>query len=254
MTDTAAYRIAAYRKLVLLCLLGLASASGAIERWQVGGTGEGWQTIGALEGLAVENSVLVALGVDPAVNAARSLRARGGEVSSPQTRDDLTPVLTDGRSETDWRVPQDRRPDGTSLIIDLGAILPINRVRYLGNPDEFLRAYEVFIHDGDPSQLRNGVPVAYTNLVRRNLEQDDPVIELEFPLQFVRFIRLVSRSTQSFIMQDIEIFGRWFCPHGSIRLRSGRFGHPGQFWRYRAERQPDRGDPGPIANAHRHRA
>ena len=111
----------------------------------------------------------------------------------------------------------------------IGAILPINRIRYIGNADEFLRAYEVFIHDGNPEQLRNGLPVAYTNLVRRNLEQDEPVIEVDFPLQFVRFIRLVSRSTQGFIMEDIEVFGDGFAPTGEYISEVVDLGRPANF-------------------------
>ena len=110
----------------------------------------------------------------------------------------------------------ERRPDGTSMIIDLGAILPINRIRIRGDKETYLRAYELFVHDGNPETLREDRPVAFINQVSANLEQEDPVIDAQIPLQFVRFIRLISRSTQEFAIEDVEVFGDGFAPTGTF--------------------------------------
>ncbi|MBT7417626.1 MAG: hypothetical protein HN780_03800, partial [Gemmatimonadetes bacterium] len=171
---------------------------------------------GNLTGLTTDESVLLPAVVDSTTNAVDNLplKRRGGSISSPQAREDLTGLLTDGNAETFWRVTRERRPDGTSMVIDLGAILPINRIRFQGNRETFLRAYELFVHDGAPVQLREGLPVAYINQVGSNLEQDEPDIDVTIPLQFVRFIRLISRSGQEFILEEVEVFGDGFAPTG----------------------------------------
>ena len=191
----------------------------AIDTWQVGKNGLEWQDIGELTGLTTNgNSILPAV-VDSTTNAVGllELKNRGGSISSPQASNvDLTGLLTDGNRETFWRVERERRPDGTSMIIDLGAILPINRIRIRGDNETYLRAYELFVHDGNPETLREDRPVAFINQVSANLEQDDPVIDAQIPLQFVRFIRLISRSTQEFAIEDVEVFGDGFAPTGTF--------------------------------------
>ena len=181
----------------------------SINTWQVGNNGLEWQDIGELTGLTTNgNSILPAV-VDSTTNAVGllELKNRGGSISSPQASNvDLTGLLTDGNRETFWRVEGERRPDGTSMIIDLGAILPINRIRIRGDKETYLRAYELFVHDGNPETLREDRPVAFINQVSANLEQDDPVIDAQIPLQFVRFIRLISRSTQEFAIEDVAVF------------------------------------------------
>ncbi|MFT5087504.1 MAG: hypothetical protein ACI906_004841 [Candidatus Latescibacterota bacterium] len=190
----------------------------AIESWQVGDNGLDWEAVGALNGLTTAGTSLLPAVVDSTTNALSNLdlKRRGGSISSPQASNvDLTGLLTDGNLATFWRVERERRPDGTSMIIDLGAILPINRIRFQGSEDAFLRAYEIFVHDGNIEQLREDRPVAFIDQVDANLEQADPLIEAEIPLQFVRFIRLISRSGQEFIIEEAEVFGNGFAPTGS---------------------------------------
>lgn len=195
------------------------NTSPAIDLWQAGNNGIAWRDVGELTGLTTEGASLLPAVVDSTTNALQNLQLtrRGGSVSSPQASNvDLTGLLTDGNRETFWRVERERRPDGTSMIVDLGAILPINRIRIQGSSEAFLRAYELFVHDGNPDQLREDRPVAFINQVASNLEQDSPLIDVEIPLQFVRFIRLISRSSQEFIIEEAEVFGNGFAPTGSF--------------------------------------
>jgi|SaaInl4_150m_RNA_FD_contig_91_208634_length_11134_multi_3_in_0_out_0_1 hypothetical protein len=201
----------------------------AVENWQAGDAGASWESVGELIGLTADASVLMPAVVDTTTNALTGLGKRGGSIESPQSRENLTPLLTDGKAATFWSVPRDRRPDGTSMLIDLGAILPIKRVRIIGDPEIFLRAYELFVHDGDPEQLREGRPVAFTNMVGSNLEQAESIIDVQFPLQFVRFIRLISRSSQEFTIEDAEVFGDGFAPTGSFISDIIDLGNPANF-------------------------
>ncbi len=204
----------------------------AIESWQVGTNGLDWETLGELNGLTTNGTSLLPAVVDSTTNALENLelKRRGGSISSPQASNvDLTGLLTDGNLATFWRVERERRPDGTSMIIDLGAILPINRIRIQGSNDAFLRAYELFVHDGNPAQLREDRPVAFINQVNSNLEQSEPLIEAEIPLQFVRFIRLISRSGQEFIIEEAEVFGDGFAPTGRYTSKVIDLGAPANF-------------------------
>ncbi len=210
------------RALVVACFCGalfFPNTSPAIDLWQAGNNGIAWRDVGELTGLTTAGASLLPAVVDSTTNALQNLQLtrRGGSISSPQASNvDLTGLLTDGNRETFWRVERERRPDGTSMIVDLGAILPINRIRIQGSGEAFLRAYELFVHDGNPDQLREDRPVAFINQVASNLEQDNPLIDVEIPLQFVRFIRLISRSSQEFIIEEAEVFGNGFAPTGSF--------------------------------------
>ncbi len=227
-------------RLLIGVLLG-ARAAGAVEVWTAGGSGFAWRDVGELTGLTTDASVLLPAVVDSTTNAVEilTLKRRGGNISSPQSSDDLTGLLTDGNAETFWRVTRERRPDGTSMLIDLGAILPINRIRFQGNPDIFLRAYELFVHDGDPAQLREDLPIAFVNQVGANLEQSESAIDVRIPLQFVRFLRLISRSGQEFIIEEVEVFGDGFAPTGSYLSQVIDLGEAANFGQIRLQTRSD---------------
>ena len=226
--------------LIYAGLLGLGPAD-AVEQWVAGGSGFAWEDVGELTGLTTDESTLLPAVVDSTTNAVNNLPLvrRGGSVSSPQSREDLTGLLTDGNAETFWRVTRERRPDGTSMLIDLGAILPINRIRFQGNREIFLRAYELFVHDGNPAQLREGLPIAFINQVSSNLEQGEPDIDVQIPLQFVRFIRLISRSGQEFILEETEVFGDGFAPTGSYLSDVIDLGQAANFGQIRLQTRVD---------------
>ena len=226
---------------LLICILLGARAAGAVEVWTAGGSGFAWDDVGELTGLTTDASALLPAVVDSTTNAVEllTLKRRGGNISSPQSREDLTGLLTDGNAETFWRVTRERRPDGTSMLIDLGAILPINRIRFQGNPDIFLRAYELFVHDGNPAQLREDLPIAFINQVSANLEQSEPDIDAHIPLQFVRFIRLISRSGQEFIIEEVEVFGDGFAPTGSYLSEVIDLGEAANFGQLRLQTRFD---------------
>ena len=226
--------------LICVGLLDLGPAD-AVEQWVAGGSGFAWEDVGELTGLTTDESPLLPAVVDSTTNAVDNLPLvrRGGSVSSPQSREDLTGVLTDGNAETFWRVTRERRPDGTSMLIDLGAILPINRIRFQGNREIFLRAYELFVHDGNPAQLREGLPIAFINQVSSNLEQGEPDIDVQIPLQFVRFIRLISRSGQEFILEETEVFGDGFAPTGSYLSDVIDLGQAANFGQIRLQTRVD---------------
>ena len=107
---------------ILWVLLGMHPLPiSAVDLWQVGTTGLTWEKVGTQEGLATDARTLLPAAVNSTQNALTELRKRGGHVESPQSTEDLTTLLTDGNEETFWKVTRERRPDGTSMVIDLGA-------------------------------------------------------------------------------------------------------------------------------------
>ena len=230
-----------WRFRLLICILLSAGAASAVDVWTAGGSGFAWDDVGELAGLTTDASILLPAVVDSTTNAVEilTLKRRGGNISSPQSREDLTGLLTDGNTETFWRVTRERRPDGTSMLIDLGAILPINRIRFQCNPDIFLRAYELFVHDGNPAQLREDLPIAFIDQVSANLEQSESDIDVRIPLQFVRFIRLISRSGQEFIIEEVEVFGDGFAPTGSYLAEVIDLGEAANFGQTRLQTRFD---------------
>ena len=224
---------------VLAVLLLSSHAVTAIEIWQAGGSGVSWRSSGTLSGLVVNgDGTLGPAGVDPARSALAGVKSRGGEIRSPQSRDDLTNILTDGDLETLWEVTPERA-DGTSMEIDLAAILPINRIRIVGDEETFLRGYQLFVHDGNPTRLRKDRPIAFENRAHANLEQDAPVIDIEIPLQFVRFIKVISTSPQEFKIAEVEIFGDGFAPSGQFESEVIELTGPANFGRIELLTQTD---------------
>ena len=83
---------------LLICILLGARTAGAVEVWTAGGSGFAWSDVGELTGLTTDASVLLPAVVDSTTNAVEilTLKRRGGNISSPQSREDLTGLLTDG--------------------------------------------------------------------------------------------------------------------------------------------------------------
>ena len=203
----------------LACLLvwvatAVAAQTEGVDVWQVGVGGDfDWEAVGQFQGLSTVNGVLKPTEVDPADNALSDIKKRNGIIWSPQSsREDLTTLLTDGSFGTLWYIFLER--PGTSMVIDLGTILPIWRIRFVGEDENFMRAYRLFVHDGDPDLLRLDEPIAYTDRVGYSPDQDSSVIDVTVPLQFVRFIKLQSDSPEPFAIAEAEVFGDGFAPTG----------------------------------------
>ena len=215
----------------LVCLLLWTAPAAAVDTLRVGVGGDEWEDTGKLEGVSTENGVLQLSRVDPARDALADLRKRGGDIFSPQDKHaGLTGLLADDSHTTFWQPPP-RRTDftGFSLRIDLGAILPIERIRVFGQEDNFIRAWELFLHDGDPERLRDDLPITFGDPVLSKTDQDSSVIDVTFPLQFVRFIKLENRAENIFAVTEIEVFGDGFAPTGQFTSEIIDLNEPANF-------------------------
>ena len=155
---------------------------------------------------------------------------RGGFITSPNTisiRPEL-PNIIDGDGETalDLRASaggQSARVLGIIIDLDLGARVGINRFKFFPrNADpafpaptfpyqnDFMRAYEIFINDGTRETQREGVPIRETVVLAS--QNDEPVVDVRIPPQYVRFVRLKSLTATGFDIAEFQVFGTGFVP------------------------------------------
>ena len=159
--------------------------------------------------------------------------ARGGSITSPNTiniRPELPSIIdNDGETALDLRASaggQSARVLGIIIDLDLGARFGINRFKFFPrNADpafpapafpyqnDFMRAFEIFINDGTPETQREGVPIRETVvLVNQN---EDPVVDVRIPPQYVRFVRLKSLTATGFDLAEFQVFGTGFVPEAT---------------------------------------
>jgi len=111
---------------------------------------------------------------------------------------------------------------GTIFFFDLGTRFPINKIvffpRLQGLDEEgrsfsndFIRAYDILVNDG----VRfNDQDAPIYDMVKRVDFTRDSVAVVDFPLQFIRFIRLNVASTNPFEIAEFQAFGTGFAPQG----------------------------------------
>ena len=174
---------------------------------------------------------------DPAVNIAIGTYERGGEVDSPNASGFSVAdgqAMVDGDSTTAFTrkdTPAAKvNPLGVLINLDLGARFGVNRIRFFprnggttgdysprvpSSPEspfhnDYLRAYELYLNDGTEEALFNGFPI--WTLVKSEDENDASVVDLQLPLQYVRYVRVASRTTIDFEIDEIQVYGRGFVP------------------------------------------
>ncbi len=158
---------------------------------------------------------------------------RGGSINSPNNasiRGTLPNIIdNDGDTALDQRASsgiQSAQVLGLIIDLDLGARFGLNRFRFFprnGDPEfpapnfpfqnEFLRGFEIFINDGTPESQFEGIPILQT--VAIETQNDEPVVDLRIPPQYVRFVRLKVLTAAGFDLAEFQIFGTGFVPEAS---------------------------------------
>ena len=111
---------------------------------------------------------------------------------------------------------------GIWIILDFGQRVGIERLRFyprntvVANParpfhNDFLRGYEVWLNE----QLTSTVKSAPDRLAARVHDNDDPVVEFSVNPQYVRLIKLRSLTELPFEVDEIEVYGTGYLPHGT---------------------------------------
>ena len=197
--------------------------------------------------------------IDPGRNLALGAEDRGGGMSSPlpSISDIVLESMIDGKPETAFRRKAATAGElviarGIIMDLDLGARFGVNRIRFFPRntvreasefkfENDFMRGYSIALNDGSEETSVEGRP-QYINLTRVE-DNVEAVVDLEIPLQYVRFIRLKSESNIGFEVDEIETYGSGFVPEaqylsdifdledlaiwGNLRWAERRAGVPG---------------------------
>ena len=170
---------------------------------------------------------------------------RGGGINSPNTlsiRGVLPNIIdNDGESALDLRASSGGGNTpvlGIIIDLDLGARFGIDRFKFFprnADPDfpaptfpfqnEFIRGFEIFVNDGTPENQLEGVPILQTVAV--DGQNEDAVVDLRIPPQYVRFVRLKSITAAGFEIAEFQVFGTGFVPEASYVSNVYDFGDLG---------------------------
>ena len=169
---------------------------------------------------------------DTTINIARGAdsQERGGSIWSPNNisvRTSLPNIIDDnGETALDLKPSAGSQAAGVlGLIIDLdmGARFGVNRFKFFPRnadpaypaPDfpfqkSFIRGYEIFINDGTQATRVEGVKILSTVVVES--QNDESVIDIRIPPQYVRYVRLKSLTSTGFEIAEFQVFGTGFVP------------------------------------------
>ncbi len=167
---------------------------------------------------------------------------RGGSINSPNNvsiRSTLSNMIdNDGETAVDQRATSGTASAqvlGLIIDLDLGARFGLNRFKFFprnGDPDfpsanfpfqnEFLRGFEIFINDGTPESQFEGIPILQTVAVET--QNDQAVVDLRIPPQYVRFVRLKVLTAAGFDLAEFQVFGTGFVPEANYVSNMFDFG------------------------------
>ena len=176
---------------------------------------------------------------DPQDNISLKLLERGGQITSPNARtvlevtqsefENLLDNMVDGRN-TAFEI---KIPSATGIILrfDLGERFGVNRIRFYpreGFEEFFLKGYEVSLNDGSEEQktLSGNPDLRLFRTVERN---DDPVVDMDVPLQFVRFIEVKQLIRGEWEIDEFEVFGEGFASAAAYTSKVFDEGRPAVF-------------------------
>lgn len=156
--------------------------------------------------------------------------SRGGSITSPNNlnvRGELAKLIdNDGQSGLDLRLSAGAKSAqvlGLIIDLDLGARFGVDRFRFFPRnaapefpapnfpfQNDFMRSFEIFINDGTPDTQREGVPIRTS--VALEGQNEEAVVDIRIPPQYVRFVRLKSLTALGFDIAEFQVFGTGFVP------------------------------------------
>ena len=173
---------------------------------------------------------------DGAENIASLVLEGQGSVKVPNAatrRTDFRKAQLRGIVNGDHTVAFERKPTpfnplvpayGIWIILDFVQQVGVQRVRFYPRntvaatprqpyQDDFLRAYELWVNP----RLTNRVSGASDILVIRELENEDPVVDVAVRPQYVRLVKLRSLSEVPFEIDEIEVYGTGYMSQATYQ-------------------------------------
>ena len=219
-----------------LALVGLlAAAAPATENIVVGGNGSGatWQEAAAAAPVIDFNTRagwIQPRSVEENANIATGILERGGRVTSPNaqavlrlTSDVLKERLhsmVDGDPNTAFEA-KDVVATGILLVVDLGARFGVNHIRFFPRQafkSDFMKGYVLSINDGAfgadivAASVDKLPDKTLVTVMAQDGSNSRDTIDVRFPLQYVRYLRLESTQRFNWEIDELEIFGSGFVP------------------------------------------
>ncbi len=173
---------------------------------------------------------------DGAENIASLVLEGQGSVKVPNAatrRTDFRKAQLRGIVNGDHTVAFERKPTpfnplvpayGIWIILDFVQQVGVQRVRFYPRntvaatprqpyQDDFLRAYELWVNP----RLTNRVSGAPDILVIRELENEDPVVDVAVRPQYVRLVKLRSLSEVPFEIDELEVYGTGYMSQATYQ-------------------------------------
>lgn len=219
-----------------LALVGLlAVAAPATENIVVGGNGSGatWQEAAAAAPVIDFNTRagwIQPRSVEENTNIATGILERGGRVTSPNAQAVLRLTsnvlkerlhsMVDGDPNTAFEA-KDVAATGILLVVDLGARFGVNHIRFFPRQafkSDFMKGYVLSINDGAfgadiiAASVDKLPDKTLVTVMAQDGSNSRDTIDVRFPLQYVRYLRLESTQRFNWEIDELEIFGSGFVP------------------------------------------
>ena len=210
---------------------GCGPAWGKLNVWRVGKGGVPWQQVGSFIGVETVDGSIQPMEFHPYKNIMQEIKWHDakpkdfveegdGYVWDNAAWHESDLVLVDGDSTTstgDRFKAHGVSQVGLTFFFDLGAPRFASRLVFYprqsgsdesGHPyrEDFIRGFQIFVSDG--KSFSNGYPIY--SLLRENPWNSESIVDIRFPLQPIRFIKLRVISERPFEIAEVELYGEGF--------------------------------------------
>ena len=211
---------------------------------------------GSVQSLDVEDGRLAPIFLDADRNIARdTIKLGGGPFGAKhvRTENDFHLHVVDGDPTTAF-VEEDIQEvsENPFLGLDLGGIMPINRIVFYPTPerqDRFVENFQIYLFAGDPGLLFSPLgSLQHFELLLANEDNRKPRVELTIPTQLAHTVMIGIGNPQwrGFPIQpweiaEIEVYGEGYAPNASYTSRVLDLGEVSSLGQIRWRERKDRG-------------
>lgn len=237
-----------------------ASATPAAEYFVVGGQARTWEAAAGSAPVVDFSSRpgwILPSSIGEGTNVALDTYARGGLVTSPNAQTVLRLGKEDLKKKLDSMIDGDHQTafeaknvaaTGILLIVDLGARFGVDQIRFFPRPvfhADFMKGYVLSVNDGlfgadivaaSPEKLPNK---SLFTIIAQDGSNNRDTVDVRFPLQYVRYIRLESTQRFNWEVDEFQVFGEGFVPQAQYLSQVFDFEQPSLWGRldWTAEQQ-----------------
>ena len=227
----------AFRLLVWGLWLGVLAGptpAAGVRTWVVGGAAHPWPGAGELHAADATSEVgwIQPIRITPDQNLARGdayrVPAAYSLQPSIQSLGGLERMI-DGDPTTAFQMTLEATV-GSSVILDLGAILPVSLVQFYPRQsepyqDRFLRAYQVYVTDRSLSPQGQ----ILWDMVAPNWDNTQSVVRVAVANRYVRDVRIQALTNLQWEIAEWEVYGQGYAPSATFVSHPIDLGGPANF-------------------------